>query len=116
MSRPAWRAGNGRRLPCLPALVERSSSLVLDQNLEPPDPAGLPWVCLVRVLLEPDELQHELLRRNKFKTLAPRRRGDAEKTREKGCLAGIFLRKPVWWRVAQVEDGDLSDGVNSEGL
>src|ERR1044071_2396227 len=65
-SHPGARSTGGRRddrrLPGLPALMERPSNLVLDQSLESLDPAGLPWVCLVRVLLEPDELQHELLR------------------------------------------------------
>jgi hypothetical protein len=41
--------------------MERPPNLVLDQGLEPADPAGLSRFCLVRVLLEPDELQHELL-------------------------------------------------------
>jgi hypothetical protein len=41
--------------------MERPPNLVLDQGLEPADPAGLPWVRLVLILLEPYELQHELL-------------------------------------------------------
>src|ERR1041385_5029992 len=68
----SWSTGSAGNHYCVTgvsSLVEGSACMVLGQSLESAASAGVPWLCLVLMALEPAELQLELLGdRQKFRS------------------------------------------------